>query len=922
MLKPGAELAVPDRAWHTLVVEDAGARLGTDLTRGLSEAEAKKRLREIGRNELLEARKRSPLSIFVHQFKSLIVWLLIAATALAFSFGEHVEGTAILVVLVVNACIGFFIEWKAERTLSALRKHATARARVLRDGQEHEIAGEEVVPGDLVVLAAGARVPADGRIVESARLKVEEAALTGESQTAEKRVEAVDDDAAPVGDRLDMAFLGTAVTDGRGRMLVTATGMHTELGKVGSLISKAVVPETPLEKKLASLGRWLIGIVAALSAVIVFAGWLRGNDLLLMLEVGLSLAIAAVPEGLPAVTTMTLAIGMQRMARQRALIRRLPAVETLGSTTVICTDKTGTLTKNQMTVRALILDSKRVEVTGAGYAPIGEFSMDGHLLGAAESEHLALALRIGALCNDAKVERTADQPETVLGDPTEAALIVAAEKAGLDHGALVNDYPRLHELPFSSEEKRMLTVHRTPDGKVVAYVKGSPDAVLGLSATYLTAAGPVAMSAALKQSVLDGNQALAAATMRVLALAYREVQEPYVGDEMGRDLTFVGLTGMDDPLRDEAKTAIEVCRAAGIRTIMITGDQLATAAEIARQLSIDKGASDQPMRAVHGRELEGLDAKGFEALVATTSVFARVAPKHKLQIVEALQRGGEVVAMTGDGVNDAPALKQADIGIAMGGAGTEVAKDAAAMIITDDNFATIVGAVEQGRIIYSNIVKFIHYLFSCNTAEILTVFVAIMLGLPLPVGALQILWLNMITDVLPALALALEDSAPDMMLEPPRDPKAPLVTGQMVWLIAWQGFMLSGATLTAFALGLHWYGGSGDGLRSASTMAFMTLALSQVFHAFNARSQKRSAFDGIFRNGWLWGATLLCLALQAAAVYVPLLREVLQTVVPSRTDWAVVLGCSLAPVAIVELVKLFSRSRRPSISRDAFRTRT
>lgn len=892
--------------WHTLTAQGALARLGSDGVRGLSQAEAAARLARHGPNQLAASRGRSGLSILLHQFKSLIVVLLIVATGIAFLLGERVEAAAIMFVIVVNASMGFLIEWKAERTLSALRSHGVAMAHVVRDGVEREIDGAKLVPGDVVVVAAGARVPADGRVIESVRLQVEEAALTGESQPVTKTADAVAEESAAVGDRVDMAYLGTAVTDGRGRLLVTATGTDTEMGEIGALVSAAVTRETPLERKVALLGRWLVGIVLGLCAIIVAAGWLRGNGLLQMLEVGISLAIAAVPEGLPAVTTMTLALGMQRMVRLGAIIRRLPAVETLGSTTVICTDKTGTLTRNEMTVRALAVEGRRIDVTGAGYAAQGEFLVDGRPIDRLGSEGLRLALRIGALCNDARIERAGGRT-TVLGDPTEAALIVAAEKAGLEHAALARDHQRRRELPFDSVKQRMVTVHDTPDKGTVAYVKGSPAKVLAASSHQLTASGVSAMTPADRQRLLDQNLELAGASMRVLALAFRELSGADAEGEVEGDLTFVALVGMEDPLRDEAAAAIATCREAGIRTVMITGDQPATADGIARQLGIDRDANGDARTAVHGRDLKDLDAAGWQRVLATTAVFARVSPKQKLQIVEALQRDAQIVAMTGDGVNDAPALKRADIGIAMGKRGTEVAKEAAAMIITDDDFASIVAAVEQGRIIYANILKFIHYLFSCNTAEILVVFVAILVGWPLPLGPLQILWLNMVTDVFPALALAVEPSAAGIMKEPPRDPKEPLVGGGLAWLIAWQGTMLAGLTLLAFVIGMRWHGTTGAGLRLATTMAFMTLALIQIVHAFNARSRRRSAFSRLFSNGWLWAAVLLCVALQAAAVYLPLLQRVLRTATPGAADWGVILACSLAPIPIVETVKLVRR---------------
>ena len=895
-------------AWHMLSVAEAIERQQSDVAQGLTQAEAARRLKRFGPNALAQAHQRSTLSIFVAQFQSLIVALLVGATAIAFALGENIEAIAILVVIVLNAAIGFFTEWKAAQALSALQKQAVRVAHVIRDGAQSEIPAAELVPGDLIVLAAGARVPADGRIVECVRLQIEESALTGESNAVTKTADPLPDEDAALGDRLNMAFLGTTITDGRGRLLVTDTGVQTEVGKIGILIDEATTRDTPLEQKLAQLSRLLIVIVMALCAVIVVAGWLRGvTDFWHMLEIGVSLAIAAVPEGLPAVATMTLALGMQRMARMRALVRRLPAVETLGSTTVICTDKTGTLTKNEMTACVFMLDDRRVEVTGAGYAPVGKFQDGDKPVDPRSDEHLALALRIGMLCNDAKVER-ADGHDTVLGDPTEAALIVAAEKAGMNPAALAIEFPRLSEVPFDSASKRMVTVHRSPQGPTLAFVKGATATMMAASSSQFRATGVTLLTADDRRRWDETNEELASAALRVLGLAYRELPEGYTEADFDRELIFVGLVGMSDPLRDEAKAAITICREAGIRTVMITGDQQTTAAEIARQLGIDRNREGRPLVTVHGRELIDLDAEGWKRIVADAAVFARVSPEHKLRIVEALQQDGHIVAMTGDGVNDAPAMKQADIGIAMGIKGTEVAKENADMVVTDDNFASIVGAVEQGRIIYGNILRFLHYLLSCNISEILTVFVSLMIGWPLPLVALQILWLNLITDIFPAFALALEPSAPDVMNRPPRDPQESLLTLRFVGLIVWQGVLLTGVTLFAFGIGMHWHGPEGEGLRQATTMAFMTLALTQVFHVFNARSQRRSAFTSrLFTNGWLWAAVAICLILQAAAVYVPLLQKVLHTAPPTLSDWGVIAACSLMPVAVVELVKLIQR---------------
>ena len=875
----------------------------------MSNNEATRRLKRFGANQLKQASGPTLFAILFNQFKSLLVLLLFAAAGIAFVMGENIEAVAILVVVVLNAAIGFYTEWKAERTLNALQKQTVRIARVIRDQVERQLPAVQLVPGDLVVLEAGARVPADGRIIEGVRLQIEEAALTGESKAITKSTDPITDAETPLPDRINLAFMGTTIMNGRGKILVTGTGAVTEMGKIGTLIDKAKSNDTPLEKKLERLGRLLLGIVLVLCAVIVLAGWIRGHSLLYMLEMGISLAIAAVPEGLPAVSTMTLALGMQRMARMGALIRRLPAVETLGSTTVICTDKTGTLTRNEMTVSAYVLDTRRIDVTGAGYSPVGEFLENHQPVDPHADAHLTLALRVGALCNDAKVAHV-DGKDTVLGDPTEAALIVAAQKSGLQEGKLEAEFPRIHEQPFDSDTKRMATVHRTPHGRAIMFVKGSPSTLLTASSFQVRTSGVEPITTDDRARWDEMNQLLAGAALRVLAFAYRDIPEGQSENDIDatKDLVFVGLVGMTDPLREEVKAAIVTCREAGIRTVMITGDQQITAAEIARQLGIDRDSNGKSLRIVHASELTNLDDAGWHETVKGVAVFARVSPKHKLQIVEALQAQGQIVAMTGDGVNDAPALKKADIGIAMGIKGTEVAKETADMVIVDDNFATIVRSVEQGRIIYANILRFIRYLFSCNLAEILTVFIALMVGWPLPIGALQILWLNMITDIFPALALALEPSVPGMMNRPPNNPKAPLLPPRLLVMIGWQGVLLAAATLFAFFLGMRMYGTEGEGLKHAITVSFMTLAFVQVVHVFSSRSETRSAFDArLFKNGWLWGAVALCVLLQLAAVYLPFLRTILHTVPLGMKDWGVVAGCAVLPLAVVEIVKLIQR---------------
>ncbi len=897
----------PVQNWHTLSIEEVAQHLKVNVDHGLTNAEAAERLATCGPNRFVEATRRPPLTILISQFKSLIVLLLLAATTVAFFLGETVEAFAILIVIFINALIGFLMEWKAESALSELRRQTVATAHVIREGTEHRISATDIVPGDVVILAAGDQVPADGRLLEAVRLQTEEAALTGESTVMSKSTEPLADPDAVVGDRFNTVYRGTNVSNGRGRFIVTETGMHTEMGRIGSLIAEIEHQTSPLERKLHSLGNTLVIVVLGLCAVIVGAGWLRGIEFFYMLEVGISLAIAAVPEGLPAVATMTLAIGMQRMARMNTLVRRLPAVETLGSTTIICSDKTGTLTKNEMTVNTFQLAERRIAVEGGGYGLEGRFLFRGESLVPREDPHLELALRLGALCNDARIERIHGD-NRILGDPTEGALLVAAEKAGLAHEELLIQYPRIDEIPFSSETKRMATFHTAPDGRTLVAVKGAVSAVLDSCARHVTSSGIRPLTRQNQQDILALNTELAGRALRVLALACSDSTPSGEPISIDHDLTFVGLVGMADPLRDEVLDAVAICREAGIRVIMITGDQVATAAEIGRYLGITIDSRGHSLKTVHGRDLTSMGANGWQDVVSETSVFARVSPEHKLRIVEALQRRGEIVAMTGDGVNDAPALRKADIGIAMGIKGTQVAKDASDMVITDDNFATIVYAVEQGRIIYTNIIRFVHYLFSCNLSEILTVFIAIMIGWPLPLSAIQILWLNMITDVFPALALVLEPSSPDIMKRPPRDPKEPLMSRRFTWLVTWQATIICTATLVAFFFALRRYESDVSNIRHAGTVAFMTLALSQIFHAFSARSQKRSAAS-IFTstNWWLWAAVIFSLALQIAAVHLSSLNRLLHTVPMNAWDWSVTLSLALAPVAAVEIVKISQR---------------
>jgi Ca2+-transporting ATPase len=847
------------------------------------------------------------------QFRSLVVMLLLAATVIALVMGDVLEAAAILVVILLNALIGFVTELRANQALRVLERQLIPTAMVRRGGADREIAAAELVPGDLVLLDAGRRVPADGRVIEAQRLLVDESALTGESVPVGKVTEAISDREASIGDRKNLAYLGTTVLAGRGRMLVTATGSRTELGRIGRMLSAATERQTPLERKLDELSGRLVWIVLGICGVIVVIGHLRGVGLLEMMKIGISLAIAAVPEGLPAVATMTLAIGMQRMARSRALIRRLPAVETLGATTVICTDKTGTLTRNEMSVEVIVLgDGRRIQIrrdtSGSGFWE-GETEID-----PSRDAGLMLALRVGVMCNDAVIEKRGEGHVTH-GDPTEAALLWVGRRAGLERAELEKEEPRWREAPFDPRLKRMMTVHRKPGGVDRVYVKGSPRAVLEGCDRVWTAAGLVPLEEGERTRILESSERLAERALRMIGLAYREGVGAGLDLERWSGGVYVGMMGMMDPVRAEVPEAIERCRRAGIRVIMMTGDHPMTGKEIARQLGLERGLDGEMRRVVHARTLEGLDRAGWEEQAMGASVFARVAPEHKLMLVEALQRRGEIVAMTGDGVNDAPALRQADIGVAMGRSGTEVAKEAADMVLTDDHFATLVGAVEQGRILYQNIKRFVHYLISCNLSEILVVFLAIVAGWPAPLVALQILWLNLVTDVFPALALALEPTGRDVMDRPPRPPREPMLSVREVWRLGWMGLLLALSALVVFGVGLSERGEDGGdfGVARARTMAFMTLSLGQVFHAFDMRSLRESLFArGMFKNGWLWFAVAACVLLQVSTVFVAGLRRILQTVELEMREWLIVLLGSVATVVIVELTKLWTRARARS----------
>jgi Ca2+-transporting ATPase len=883
--------------WYALEGAAVAAALAVDPVRGLASSDVSQRRLAFGANAIQTILPRPAWRMLVDQFASLVIALLAVAAAVAWATGDLLEAMAILVVLSINAVVGFATEWQAGRALDALRRQARTTTRVRREGFEKTIDAEELVPGDIVVLNAGDRVPADARLVEAARLQVEESALTGESSTVEKRIEPVAVDTS-LTERRSMLYLGTGIAAGRAVALVVATGLHTELGRIGHLVSTSHKEQSPLEQRLADLGRRLVYIVLIIAALVMFTGWLRDDGLWMMVEVGISLAVAAVPEALPAVTTLILALGVLRMARQRAIVRRLTAVETLGSTTVICADKTGTLTENRMTVREYYLsDGRTLEVQK------DRVSVE-------DDQLLRRAVRIGVLCNEAAFNATANDEMRTVGDPTETALLVVADALVLDIAHERSAHPKLAEQPFQTSTRRMTTLHRRAGGGRLAALKGAPAVVLEACATYATEAnGESAMDENAKTRFIAANEQMAGRALRVLALAVKQFEEgPDKASEEALEsgYTFLGFVGMIDPPRPGVAEAIQRAAVAGIRTVMLTGDQINTSLAIARELGIGaKGELRAEPRALHARDLIDANQERIAALARTTDVFARVSPEDKLRIVEALQASGEVVAVTGDGVNDAPALKRANIGIAMGQRGTEVAKEAADVVLADDNFATIVLAVEGGRTIYANITKFVHLMFSKNLGEVLTIFPAIAFGWPLPLLPLQILWINMVTDIFPGLALALEPTAPGVMQHGPHAQRSGFLSRQFLVLIGWQGAMLAAINLAAYAWALGRYGPGAH----ARTIALLVLVSGQLGHLFNCRSRINSAFEGVTRNPYIWMAAGSMIALQLLAVYFAPLARVLDIVPPNIPDCAVIAIAAVVPIVIVEVTKAFARLR-------------
>ena len=887
---------------------------------GLTEEEAKRRLQEFGPNELAAEEKESPLKILIGQFKNVLIVILILATILSAVVGEVLDAAIIFAIVVACALLGFAEEYRAEKALEALKGMLAPTVTVVRGGVEREIPSRELVPGDLLLLEAGDRVPADARLIEAVSLQVDEAPLTGESAPVAKHLDPLPEDAY-VADRGNMVFSGTIVTYGKGRAAVTATGMATELGKIAKEVAAMEEEETPLEKRMGEVGKWLgiLSVAVCFSIVgfsiakeFLFEGSLSWAFALEMVLFGVALAVAAVPEALPAIVTGTLAIGMHEMAKRNALVRRMPAVETLGCVTVVCADKTGTLTKGEMTARRIYADGKVISVSGTGYEPRGEFRIGDRPFDPNEGA-FPLLMRAIVCCNDARLERE-DGRWRIRGDPTEGALVVVAEKAGFGQGEVRGSWPRVGELPFSPERKRMTTVHASPRGGVIAFSKGAPEVVLERCAYISEGGGVEELTESKRAAVLSANEAMASDALRVLGVAYKEIPDgtPRLSEEsLERDLVFLGLIGMIDPPREEAKEAVETAQGIGIRPIMITGDHKLTAVAIAKEMGIFKEGDI----ALTGAELEKMGDEEFEAIVEKVSVYARVSPLHKTRIVDAWKRRGQIVAMTGDGVNDAPAIKRADIGIAMGITGTDVTKEASDMVLADDNFATIIKAIERGRWIYDNIKKYLTYLLQCNLVEIIVIGGGVLLGLPLPLVPAQILWVNLATDGAPALALGVSPPDPDLMKRPPRSPEESVFTKEVKLMLFAMPAILSPILLWAFWSDLD------ISLYEARTTLFLTFVFFELVVALNCRSLTHSIFKAKPHRS-LWLAVASSALLTLAILLIPAVREAFGMCVPTPSDVAIAAASSLLPLFLLEALKLALAKRSKGAPHGARRARS
>ncbi|QUF67012.1 calcium-translocating P-type ATPase, SERCA-type [Bacillus atrophaeus] len=879
--------------FHEMEQTDLVEATNTSMKQGLTEKEVKKRLETHGPNELQEGKKTSALVLFFSQFKDFMVLVLLAATLISGFLGEYVDAIAIIAIVFVNGILGFFQERRAEQSLQALKELSTPHVMALREGSWAKIPSKELVPGDIVKFASGDRIGADVRIVEAKSLEIEESALTGESLPVVKHADKLKKPDVSLGDITNMAFMGTIVTRGSGVGIVVGTGMKTAMGKIADMLESAGTFSTPLQRRLEQLGKILIVVALLLTVLVVAVGVIQGHDLYSMFLAGVSLAVAAIPEGLPAIVTVALSLGVQRMIKQKSIVRKLPAVETLGCASIICSDKTGTMTQNKMTVTHVWSGGKTWNVSGVGYEPKGAFTLNGKETSADHHKPLQQMLLYGALCNTSIIEKK-DSEYILDGDPTEGALLTAARKAGFSNDFVQSHYRVIEEFPFDSDRKMMTVIMEDRDKKQYVITKGAPDVLMQRSANIFYDGSAEFFTKGRKSEADAVLKHLASQALRTIAVAFKPLKagEKPTMEQAEKDLTLLGLSGIIDPPRPEVRQAIKECREAGIKTVMITGDHVETAKAIAKDLRL------LPKRGkiMDGQMLNELSSEELAGVVDDVYVFARVSPEHKLKIVKAYQENGHIVAMTGDGVNDAPAIKQADIGVAMGITGTDVAKEASSLVLVDDNFATIKSAIKEGRNIYENIRKFVRYLLASNVGEILVMLFAMLLALPLPLVPIQILWVNLVTDGLPAMALGMDQPEGDVMKRKPRQPKEGVFARKLGWKVISRGFLIGIATLLAFIIVYH---RNPENLAYAQTVAFATLVLAQLIHVFDCRSET-SIFDrNPFENLYLIGAVLSSILLMVIVIYYPALQPIFHTVPIKPGDWLLVIGMSAIPTFLL-----------------------
>ncbi|MGG2095832.1 calcium-translocating P-type ATPase, SERCA-type [Bacillus sp. S13(2024)] len=880
--------------WYELRAHEVEERTNTNVKTGLTEQEVEIRLKKIGPNELQEAKRPSALVVFLAQFKDFMVLVLFGATIISAFLGEYVDAIAIVAIVIINGILGFFQERKAEKSLEALKELAAPQVIVLRNGKWMKIPSKGLVLGDIIKFSSGDRIGADVRLIEASSLYIEESALTGESVPVQKKIDVLHGVDVSIGDQTNMAFMGTMITRGSGIGVVIGTGMNTAMGQIANMLQNAEQNETPLQRRLEQLGKILIVVALILTALVVLVGVYQGNEIYHMFLAGVSLAVAAIPEGLPAIVTVALSLGVQRMIKKKAIVRKLPAVETLGCASVICSDKTGTMTQNKMMVTHVWSSGEMWNITGQGYEPKGEFLKGDKKINPTAVRSLYQLLTFGCLCNNANIVKK-KKTYVLDGDPTEGALVAAAMKAGISREGIKDQFEVIHEFPFDSTRKMMSVIVRDKAGKKFVITKGAPDVLLKMSQTILWGNKQQPFTELYRNEVQTAIYHLGSQALRTIAVAFKPLKTTdhiQSEQEAERDLMFIGLQGMIDPPRPEVKRAVQECRDAGIKTIMITGDHKVTAMAIAEQLGILPPGG----RVVEGIELANMSVEELEDIVDETYVFARVSPEHKLKIVKALQNKDHIVAMTGDGVNDAPAIKAADIGVAMGITGTDVAKEASSLVLLDDNFATIKAAIKEGRNIYENIRKFIRYLLASNVGEILVMLFAMILALPLPLVPIQILWVNLVTDGLPAMALGLDAPEGDVMRRKPRHPKEGVFARGLAWKIVSRGFLIGVMTLLAFIIA---HNQNPNELRYAQTVAFATLVLAQLIHVFDCRSEHSVFHRNPFGNMYLVGAVLISILLMLVVIYYPPLQPIFSTMPIQARDWLLIVGLSSIPTFLL-----------------------